>query len=105
MSVYGINKVAHLLQADPAFREQMTDDPERAIAELPLSDTERAAILGADMAALYRLGAHTFLLSRIPRFLPGLISRDDYIEKMRSTLSPEDLAGLERQSADGGQLP
>jgi hypothetical protein len=102
MSVYGINKVAHLLQADPGFRAQMAADPDRAIAQFPLSAVERTAILRADVAALYRMGAHTFLLSRIPRFLPELISRDDYITKMRSVLSPEERAEVEHQQSGSG---
>ena len=103
MSLYGINKVSHLLQADPEFRELMTTDPAAAIADLPLSHEERTAILGADVTALYRMGAHTFLLSRIPRFLPELISRDEYIDRMRSVLSPTERAELEEQSLEPGQ--
>jgi hypothetical protein len=105
MSVYGINKVSHLLQADPEFRARMATDPESAIAGLPLSEAERAAILEADVATLYRMGAHTFLLSRIPRFLPELITREEYIDKMRAVLSPEERAELERQSGEPGQRP
>jgi hypothetical protein len=105
MSVYGINKVSHLLQADPDFRARMASDPAAAIALLPLSETERRAILEADVATLYRMGAHTFSLSRIPRFLPELISRDEYIDKMRAVLSPEERAELEQQSREPDQLP
>ncbi|HEY5271840.1 MAG TPA: hypothetical protein VIJ34_01255 [Acidimicrobiales bacterium] len=103
MTLYGVNKVSHLLQADPEFRDLMTTDPAAAIADLPLSDEERTAILDADVAALYQMGAHTFLLSRIPRFLPGLISRDEYIDRMRSVLSPAERAELEEQSLEPGQ--
>jgi hypothetical protein len=83
----------------------MATDPESTIAELPLSETERTAILEADVATLYRMGAHTFLLSRIPRFLPELISRDEYIDKMRTVLSQKERSELERRSRDAGQLP
>jgi hypothetical protein len=100
MSLYGLNKVSHLLQVDPAFRELMAADPVTALAALPLSEDERGAILRADVAELYRMGAHTFLLSRIPRFLPDLISRDEYIERMRSVLTPEERAALGSESLD-----
>src|SRR3984957_4686093 len=100
MSLYGVNKVSHFLQVDPEFRELMATDPESALAALPLSDEERNAILRADVAALYRMGAHTFLLSRIPRFLPDLVSRDQYIERMRSVLTPKDRAEVEADSRD-----
>ena len=105
MSLYGVNKVSHLLQVDPGFRDRMAADPVTALAALPLSEEERSAILGADVAALYRMGAHTFLLSRIPRFLPDLISRDEYIERMRSVLTPEDRAELEAKSGDRAESP
>jgi hypothetical protein len=100
MSLYGVNKVSHLLQADPEFRHLMATDPVTALAALPLSDEERNAILRADVAALYRMGAHTFLLSRIPRFLPDLVSRDQYIDRMRAVLTPEERAEVETQSKE-----
>ena len=103
MSLYGVNKLSHLLQVDPEFRDLMATDPVTALAALPLSEEERGAILRADVAALYRMGAHTFLLSRIPRFLPGLISRDEYIDRMRSVLSPAERAELEEQSLEPGR--
>jgi hypothetical protein len=100
MSLYGVNKVSHLLQADPEFRDLMATDPVTALAALPLSDEERSAILRADVAALYRMGAHTFLLSRIPRFLPDLVNRDQYIDRMRSVLTPAERAEVEAQSKE-----
>jgi hypothetical protein len=103
MSLYGVNKVSHLLQADPEFRALMTTDPVTALAALPLSDDERSAILRADVAALYLMGAHTFLLSRIPRFLPDLVSRDEYIDRMRSVLSVEERAEVQAGSKNGAQ--
>jgi hypothetical protein len=98
MSLYGVNKLSHLLQVDPEFRDLMATDPVTALDALPLSDEERGAILRADVAALYRMGAHTFLLSRIPRFLPDLISRDEYIERLRSVLTPEERAAVQAES-------
>jgi hypothetical protein len=92
VSVYGVNKVSHLLQESDAFREQMAIDPGAALAPIPLTDDERSAFLSGDVAALYLAGAHTFLLSRIPRFLPDLMSRDEYIQRLRSLLSPEERA-------------
>jgi hypothetical protein len=99
VSLYGVNKVSHLLQVDPAFRAEMAADPGAAIADLPLSDDERAAFVEGDVATLYRLGAHTFLLSRIPRFLPDFLSRDEYIERMRSVLSATERAEVEGPAA------
>ena len=45
MSLYGVNKVSHLLQVDPEFRDLMATDPATALAALPLLDEERNAIL------------------------------------------------------------
>ncbi|HEY7466076.1 MAG TPA: hypothetical protein VIB47_05230 [Dehalococcoidia bacterium] len=87
MSLYGINKVCHLTQVDPAFRERMKTDPAGALAGLPLTAEEREAILRGDVAQLRRWGAHTFLLSRLPRFDSLGLSREEYIERMRVLLA------------------
>lgn len=68
MSLYGIHKTLWLLQNDLDFRERLRSDPEAALADMPLTDEERQALLNRDMATLYRMGTHTFLMSRIPRF-------------------------------------
>ena len=86
MSLYGIHKVCHMTQVDLAFREQMRTDPADAIAGFPLTDAERRAILSGDVAALARMGAHTFLLSRLPRFESLGLSRDEYITRMQTLL-------------------
>jgi hypothetical protein len=87
MSLYGINKACHLTQVDPAFRERMKTDPAGALAGLPLTAEEREAILRGDVAQLRRWGAHTFLLSRLPRFDSLGLSREEYIERMRVLLA------------------
>jgi hypothetical protein len=43
-------------------------------------------LLAGDVAALARAGAHTFLLSRIPRFGLFGLDRDEYIRRMRALL-------------------
>lgn len=86
MSLYGVNKVCHLTQTDPSFREQMRTDPTSAIAGFPLSEEERRAILEGDVAGLYQMGAHSFLLSRLPRFGSLGLTRDEYIKRMRTLL-------------------
>lgn len=87
MSLYGIHKTLYLLQNDLDFREQLRTDAAGALAEMPLTDEERRALLDADMAALYRMGTHTFLMSRIPRFNAlGGITRDEYQKRLRVVL-------------------
>lgn len=76
VSLYGIHKTLWLVQNDLGFRERLRTEPEAALAGLPLTDRERHALLNNDVAELYRMGAHTFLMSRLPRFnaFGGLIS-------------------------------
>ena len=87
MSLYGIHKVLYLLQNDLDFRERLRTEPAEAIADFPLTDEERTALLEGDMDALYRMGTHTFLMSRIPRFNAfGGITRQQYQERLRTVL-------------------
>ena len=85
MSLYGIHKTLYLLQNDLAFRERLRTEPEAALADLPLTDNERKALLTNDVAELYRMGAHTFLMSRLPRFnVPHGLSREQYQQRLRA---------------------
>jgi hypothetical protein len=95
MSVYGINKVCYLAQSDLNFRERLKREPDKALVGFPLSDEERDAFLKWDMARLYQAGAHTFLLSRLPRFDSMGMTRDDYVKSMRTVLTDEERRDLE----------
>ena len=86
MSLYGVNKAFHLTQTDLKYRELMKTDPATALKDLPLTDEERQAILAGDVAKLYKMGVHTFLMSRLPRFESLGLSRDEYIKRMQSLL-------------------
>lgn len=87
VSLYGVHKTLYLLQNDLAFRERLRTDPEAALADLPLTDKERQALLTNDVAALYRMGAHTFLMSRLPRFNAfGGLTRETYHERLKVVL-------------------
>jgi hypothetical protein len=88
VSLYGIHKALWLLQNDLGFRERLRAEPEQALAGLPLTDQERQALLTRDMAALYRMGTHTFLMSRLPRFNAlGGLTRDEYQQSIRQVLN------------------
>ena len=89
MSAYGVNKACYLMQVDPGFRERVRADPAAALAELPLTATERDALLSGDVAALSRLGAADILLSRIPRFGLLNLTREQYGRRMRSLLESD----------------
>ncbi|MBV9326205.1 MAG: hypothetical protein JO352_20780 [Chloroflexi bacterium] len=91
MSLYGIHKALWLLQNDLEFRERLRTRPEGALAHLPLSETERQALLRRDMAALYRMGTHTFLMSRLPRFNAlGGLTRAEYQQSLSQVLQDPD---------------
>jgi hypothetical protein len=87
MSLYGIHKTLWLVQNDLDFRERLRSDPEGALADMPLTEEERQALLNHDMATLYRMGTHTFLMSRLPRFnaLRGL-TRTQYQDSITQVL-------------------
>ena len=91
MSLYGIHKTLWLLQNDLEFRERLRSQPEEALADLPLTEEERQALLTRDMAALYRMGTHTFLMSRLPRFNAlGGLTREQYQQSVTQVLADAD---------------
>ena len=91
MSLYGIHKTLWLLQNDLEFRELLRRQPRAALADLPLTEVERRALLDRDMAALYRMGTHTFLMSRLPRFNAlGGLTRTEYQASLRQVLHDPD---------------
>ena len=85
MSAYGINKVCFDVQADLGFRERLRTNPADALANFPLTDEERNAFLRKDVAALHFMGGIDFLLSNLARFDSVLLTRDEYVERMRAT--------------------
>jgi aromatic-ring opening dioxygenase LigAB LigA subunit len=91
VSLYGVHKVLYLLQNDLDFRERLRSDAAGALADMPLTEAEREALLTGDMAALYRMGTHTFLMSRIPRFNAlGGMTREQYQKSITTVLRDPD---------------
>ncbi|MBV9171252.1 MAG: hypothetical protein JOZ81_14335 [Chloroflexi bacterium] len=86
MSLYGIHKTLYLLQNDLDFRERLRIDPRGALAQMPLTDAERDALLNGDVAELYRMGTHTFLMSRIPRFNAFGLTREEYQKRLKTVV-------------------
>jgi len=89
MSLYGIHKALYLLQNDLAFRERLRTDPAGALAPLPLEALERQALLDGDVATLYHMGTHTFLMSRLPRFNAFGLTREEYQRRLRRGMGDE----------------
>ena len=68
MSVYGIHKFLRTCQHDTTFRRIALDDPEAALAQMPLDEAERRAMREGDIAWLYEHGVHAFLLCYMTRW-------------------------------------
>lgn len=67
MSVYAINLVARRTLRDPDFARRLGDDPALALEQFDLAEEERDALLAGDVAALYAMGAHEYLLMGLAR--------------------------------------
>jgi hypothetical protein len=83
VTVYAVHKICHLIDKDPAFRERVVQGAEEALAEFPLTDTERTAFLRGDVRTLHDLGAHGFLLGRLPRHRVFGLTRENYVTRMK----------------------
>ena len=90
MSVYQVNKLCYRLVFDPPFRAAIKEDPEKALAELPLTDEERRLLLAGEVGKLFELGAHSYLLSHISRFEVFGVDTALYNERMRAAKDPRD---------------
>jgi hypothetical protein len=84
MSVYTINKLCRDALHDPGFREAVKRDPALAIAPLDLTDDERNALLGGDVARLYEWGCHPFLLAYLTRWDLFGLTVERYSERIRT---------------------
>ena len=84
MSSYEVNKLCRRALREPNFRAALVSDPAATLAELALTDAERSALLAGDVAALYRSGASTFLLSYLPRWQVFGLTVPLYNERMRA---------------------
>ncbi len=84
MSVYALNHLCRELLRDHAFRAAMKADPAGATAKLDLTAAERSALLGGDVAALYRMGVNTFLMGYLARFEVCGLNLETYNNRIRT---------------------
>ena len=89
MSAYQINKLCHRAYHDLAFREAIKADPAKAIADWPLSDAERKALLAGDIKQLYEGGAHPFLLGHITRWDLFGVTAAIYADRIKGARDPQ----------------
>ena len=88
MGAYQINKLCHRLYHDKSFREAVLADPGKAIADWPLTEAERKALLTGDIKRLYESGAHPFLLGHITRWNAFGVTAERYAESIRTAKEP-----------------
>ena len=86
MGAYYVNKLCHLAQHDKAFRERLKTDPTHAVGELDLTGEEKDALLSGDVARLYQLGAHPYLLGHLTRYGLFGLTRESYSQRMKTLL-------------------
>ena len=88
MSAYQVNKLCHRLYHDRLLRDAVKADPAKAIAEWPLSDTERKALLEGDIKKIYEWGVHPFLLAHFTRWNLFGVTAPVYAERIRQAKDP-----------------
>jgi hypothetical protein len=66
MSRYAVNSLLYRLKKDPEYRARFTTDPRTAIADVDLTDAERAAFVARDMRKINELGGYLHLVMSIP---------------------------------------
>jgi Aromatic-ring-opening dioxygenase LigAB, LigA subunit len=82
MSIYAVHKIAQSLRKDADFAERMRQSPAAAIAEFPLTDAERRAILSGDVGRLAQLGAHGYLLGAFAQQQVVGVTMANYVERI-----------------------
>jgi hypothetical protein len=83
VSIYAVHKICHLIDKDDDFRARVLAGAETALADFPLTDAERTAFVSGDVRTLHDLGAHGFLLGRLPRHGVFGLNRENYVTRMK----------------------
>ena len=88
MSLYDVQEVCIRTLKDKEFREAIKRDPAAALAPLPLSAKEREAFLAGDVATLYEMGTHPYLLAHLCRWDLFGLTVPVYSERIRKAKEP-----------------
>ena len=67
MSAYAVNLFCRRVIREPDFGARVGEEPEAVLDEFDLTSAERRALLAGDVAKLYALGAHEYLLMGLGR--------------------------------------
>jgi len=82
MSLYALQKVIRDINRNPESRERFVSTPEALLAGYELSAAERAALVGRDYGALYRMGVHGLLLR--PFSIMHSVAEKDYLAAIQA---------------------
>jgi len=66
VSRYAVNSLLYRLKKDEAYRARFVANPAAAIADVDLTEAERAAFLARDMQKINELGGYLHLVMSIP---------------------------------------
>ena len=66
MSRYAVNSLLYRLKKDEAYRTRFVANAAATIADLDLTDAERAAFVARDMRRINELGGYLHLVLSIP---------------------------------------
>ena len=88
--MYLVNKVLHYVGHDPEFRERLRQDPEATLSAWGLEAEEIAAFKAGDVAELYRLGGHPFLMMHLNRHNLFGLDRKLHFERIKTVLEDKE---------------
>lgn len=86
MTRYALDKILWTYGQNPQYREHFNTNPDAAIANDELDDSERSALVAKDIRAIFALGAHPFLVYSFAIQLNGGWSYQfmlDYVERLK----------------------
>ena len=66
MSRYAVNSLLYRLKKDEAYRTRFVANAAATIADLDLTDAERAAFVARDMRKINELGGYLHLVMSVP---------------------------------------
>jgi hypothetical protein len=88
MSIYALNKLFYLLENDSTFRERLKSSPLETISEFSLTQQERETLTAGDVAGLFNLGVHPFLLNGLSRHKLFGVTPENYLPRIRGQEFP-----------------
>jgi Aromatic-ring-opening dioxygenase LigAB, LigA subunit len=67
MGLYDVERVIHDMNVNAALTERFREAPQAVLADYALDDSERAALVDGDVAALWTMGVHPLLMLHYAR--------------------------------------